>query len=439
LLFAVLFSSCIEPEIVKTEYFIKNESGNAIKISFTSLTNSQIGYKEEFKIIEIANNELKSIKSLDLNSNVSFKNVIRYLKLSLYDSNSHVDISNLLHWEKTLNTPVKVEYTLTLDTTINKTIENELLKNPNTKRIEFYITNQCKDSLEIKYSSLKRNNLKYEEIESSFKIKSNESKSIANVEIFDFISENDIIKKLNLAISPSLLNYDIKPSLRWSVSHIDANNVRYSFTIDTALIDSIKQIKKATFTNYIQSLTGLVAFWDFKEAAGSNRIAIGKDSFPLEEVNGLVPRINEGPLSGYSIYLNSNRYLSIPNSKTGELNIHGAKRGITVVALVKWCNDQTGFVAGMWNEYKNGGQRQYGLFVSLPFYNGRDQVCGHISYDGKNNEPFPYCMVYSASKQYITKSKWVCIGFTYDGSFIKSYYNGVFQVREPELINNTRL
>ncbi len=28
--------------------------------------------------------------------------------------------------------------------------------------------------------------------------------------------------------------------------------------------------------------------------------------------------------------------------------------------------EQTGFVDGMWNEYQDGGKRQYGLFISLP-------------------------------------------------------------------------
>jgi hypothetical protein len=43
------------------------------------------------------------------------------------------------------------------------------------------------------------------------------------------------------------------------------------------------------------------------------------------------------------------------------------------------------------------------LFVSLPHYNGRDQVCGHISKTGKPTPPFPYSIDYSASKQVLRK------------------------------------
>jgi hypothetical protein len=92
----------------------------------------------------------------------------------------------------------------------------------------------------------------------------------------------------------------------------------------------------------------------------------------------------------------------------------------------------------MWNEYQDGGKRQYGLFISLPHYNGQDQVCGHISMTGKPTPPFPYSIDYSASKQYVPKDVWCCVAFTYDGQYIKSFLNGEFMPREPELIENTQ-
>jgi hypothetical protein len=107
------------------------------------------------------------------------------------------------------------------------------------------------------------------------------------------------------------------------------------------------------------------------------------------------------------------------------------------MAWVKW-EGKTGFVGGMWNEYASGGKRQYGLFVSLPHYNGGDQVCGHISYTGKPTPPFPYSIDYSASKQTLEKSQWEFVAFTYDGEFIRSYLNGELKVREPELLKNTK-
>lgn len=180
-----------------------------------------------------------------------------------------------------------------------------------------------------------------------------------------------------------------------------------------------------------------IALWDFKEPSGNPRMAIGKDSFPLHEKNGQVPRVPEGPLSGFSAQFGDGSFLSIPNNKTGALNICGESQGVTVLAWIKRTGIRTGFIAGMWNEYEDGGKRQYGLFVSLPHYNGKDQVCGHISYTGKPTPPFPYSLDYAASGQKVPMNEWVCIAFTYDGKLIKSYLNGLFEQREPELIMNT--
>jgi hypothetical protein len=187
----------------------------------------------------------------------------------------------------------------------------------------------------------------------------------------------------------------------------------------------------------ITAVAGLVALWDFKEKTGEARKAVGKGDFPLQEAKNPIPRVQEGPLSGYSIMLDGTNYLSLPHAETGALNIFGDKRGVTVVAWVKWTGEQTGFVGGMWNEYQDGGKRQYGLFVSLPHYNGKDQVCGHVSKTGKPTPPFPYSIDYSASKQVVPKNEWSCVAFTYDGTYIRSYLNGEFEPREPERINHT--
>ena len=191
------------------------------------------------------------------------------------------------------------------------------------------------------------------------------------------------------------------------------------------------------FVASILKMPNLVALWDFSEPQGQPRKARGKAAFPLREQGGTLPRVAEGPLSGYSTLFTTDAYLALPHSETGSLNIFGKKQGVTVVAYVKWQGTQTGFVGGMWNEYQDGGKRQYGLFVSLPYYNGRNQVCGHISLTGKPTPPFPYSIDYSASRQPVPANEWVCIAFSYDGTQIKSYLNGVFEAREPELIDHT--
>ncbi|HWR99263.1 MAG TPA: LamG-like jellyroll fold domain-containing protein [Prolixibacteraceae bacterium] len=197
-------------------------------------------------------------------------------------------------------------------------------------------------------------------------------------------------------------------------------------TINNLLVDRIMHTK------------GLTALWLFDEKEGTKRKAFGKDPYPLTEMNGTIPRISEGPLSGYSAEFRTKAYLMLPNSKTGKLNIYGTKAEVTVVAWIKWSGEQTGFVGGMWNEYQDGGKRQYGLFISLPYYNGRDQVCGHISRTGKPTPPFPFSIDYSASKQRVPANEWCCAAFSYDGTYIKSYLNGKFEPRGPEPIDHTK-
>lgn len=194
---------------------------------------------------------------------------------------------------------------------------------------------------------------------------------------------------------------------------------------------------KKLITN-IRSTNGLIALWKFNETPGKARKSMGKGRFSLKEGNGEIQRINEGPVSGYSLILDGSNFLSLPHSNAGKLNINGRENEVTVIAWVKWTGEQTGFVGGMWNEYADGGKRQYGLFISLPYYNGKDQVCGHISKTGKPTPPFPYSIDYSASKQTVPKNVWCCVAFTYDGKYIKSYLNGEFESREPELIEHTK-
>ena len=187
----------------------------------------------------------------------------------------------------------------------------------------------------------------------------------------------------------------------------------------------------------IKQTKGLVALWDFKEKEGQTRKAYGKRKFPLKEYNGTIPRIDDGPLSGYSAQFGNKAFLSLAGKRTAELNIFGKNQEVTVLAWINW-EGNTGFVGGMWNEYQDGGKRQYGLFVSLPYYNGANQVCGHISCTGKPTPPFPYSIDYSASKQNVEQDKWQYIAMTYDGKWIKSYLNGEFEPRDAELIDHTK-
>jgi hypothetical protein len=176
---------------------------------------------------------------------------------------------------------------------------------------------------------------------------------------------------------------------------------------------------------------GLLALWDFRDNSG--KAIAGSTKYLQLKPNGLNKRIAEGPLSGYSLQLNGvSDYWLIANTDSKALDV----KYVTVIAWVKWSGG-TGFVAGKWNESTDGGRRQYGLFVSLPYYNGTNQVCGHISRTGGATPPYPFSIDYSASRQEVVKDEWTCVAFTYDGQYIRSYVNGIFQAREAELIQRT--
>lgn len=157
--------------------------------------------------------------------------------------------------------------------------------------------------------------------------------------------------------------------------------------------------------------------------------------FEMKNVGGV--KISEGgPVSGRCAEFDGKNYLTLPYADTGALNVK--TNAVTVVAWVKWSGEGIGFVGGMWNEHSDGGKRQYGLFVSLPYYNGGDQVCGHISRTGKPTPPFPFSIDYSASAQKVPHGKWACVAFTYDGKYIRSYLDGKFAERPRELIDHTK-
>lgn len=204
--------------------------------------------------------------------------------------------------------------------------------------------------------------------------------------------------------------------------------------------DSVENKKKPLYYQ-ILGTSNLIALWDFSEESGCNRGSVGMRNFQLREFTSHVDRIADGPISGFSGSFKNGAFLSLPNEETAELNIYGNNREVTVLAWIKWdVNTGIAFICGLWDEFTNGGKRQYGLFVNLPKYNGKNNVCGHISRTGKPTPPFPYSVDYSASKQTVLvgDTNWNLIGFTYDGYQVKSYCNGVFLNREVELINDTK-
>ena len=214
------------------------------------------------------------------------------------------------------------------------------------------------------------------------------------------------------------------------------NRIAISFLMLSIVVTNM-DAQNPVLIKRILKTDNLVAMWDFGEEKGKSKYSKGQVKLALKKgTEKEVPVMPEGPLSGKSILLEGDNYLMLPYGQTKLLNVKTNQ--VTVIAWVKWTGEQTGFVGGMWNEYMDGGKRQYGLFVSLPYYNGRDQVCGHISKTGKPTPPFPYSIDYSASPQKVPYNQWCCVVFTYDGQHIRSYLNGIFESRNPELIDHTK-
>jgi hypothetical protein len=201
----------------------------------------------------------------------------------------------------------------------------------------------------------------------------------------------------------------------------------------------------------VLTVPGLVSFWDFSEAGGQSRVGLDENAYRLVEVGGKISRIvDKNSPFGHAAVLNGSQFFkAIDLASTPKLNINGpgAASSLTVVGWVKWTDRLSfpgAFIAGRWNE---SGTRQYALFIDLPYYAGKNRVVGHVSLTGRDSthasypelvlegydEPFSWD--YSASASVVPENKWVMVAFTYDGSYVKSYLNGVFEYYGPQNYN----
>lgn len=193
----------------------------------------------------------------------------------------------------------------------------------------------------------------------------------------------------------------------------------------------------------IEKMPGLVAFWTFDEAPGQPRASRGgPEKHALLEVGGPIPRAAGGPFSGYSAELNGTQYFHIPYAETGDLNIGGPGAQVSMFAIVRVDDLKRGrTIAGIWSEGKGAnddtGARQYAMLLNMPTYGGLRCLTPHISSEGgvtrrADGSPLPWCVDYAASRTQIPEGKWVSLGFTYDGRYIRAYVNGVLDARAPD-------
>ena len=190
----------------------------------------------------------------------------------------------------------------------------------------------------------------------------------------------------------------------------------------------------------VRKTPDLVAFWDFQEPGGEDRVSKGPVPYRLREQAGAVERIaprGGAPFGPHAALLKERQWLRVPRTEMGDLDIHGPDARVTVIAwLVRHMksDDNCEAVAGVWDEPLN--KRQYCLFISIPRNKHHplqplfDRVSGHVSDVGGPTPGFPKCRDVARSRTAVPHDEWPCIGFTYDGKEVRAYYNGRFELFE---------
>lgn len=225
--------------------------------------------------------------------------------------------------------------------------------------------------------------------------------------------------------------------------------VQCELPLDESVGAEAKAIMRTAMEDVVR-IPGLVAFWGFGENAGGPRqsILVGKP-FPLEEVGGPIPRVRGGSYSGSSAVFDGSHYFRVPRAKIGALDISGKDAQVSMFVVVKLheIGRWGGTIAGIWSEGKGAnddtGTRQYAMLFNMPTYGGARQLTPHISNEGgvtrrADGSALPWCVDYAASVSELPVDKWVTLGFTYDGKFIRAYVNGALEPRAMDAVKDKR-
>ncbi len=183
----------------------------------------------------------------------------------------------------------------------------------------------------------------------------------------------------------------------------------------------------------VESLPGLVAFWDFQEPAGHPRVPkAGDQTLLLHEQKGPVERVEGGVFGSHAARIKRGQWLMIKRNDIGPLDIHGPAAEVTTAAWV-WREDKSSWqaIAGVWDETRK--KRQYCLFLNAPRGTRADEMVryplanrihGHVSAIGGPTPGEPFCITYSSGASEIPFGKWVCLAMRYDGKESRVYVNG---------------
>ena len=193
-------------------------------------------------------------------------------------------------------------------------------------------------------------------------------------------------------------------------------------------------------------LPGLVAFWDFQEPPGTDRLSVGRYAYALEEMNGPIRRASDGLFGPYSADLDWGQWLRAEREGVPGLDLHGQGQEVTVVAWVKRESDRVWqYIAGMWDEGDAAHQgrpsgtgegapgRQYGLFMSGAWQadhatyeraRAEHQAMGYVSATGGATPGHPFAFDYATGATRIEKGRWYMLAYTFDGAALRVYVDG---------------
>lgn len=166
-------------------------------------------------------------------------------------------------------------------------------------------------------------------------------------------------------------------------------------------------------------------------------MSVGAYNYSLQEDGGPIKRVTEGVFNNVSSYLTPGQRFVAPRETVPALKFHG-RANVTVLAWIKrmpYCGFPNytdiypccEFIAGIFNESAN--TRQYGLFLNLHSYNSSGQTDGLISDNGGNTPGHSGCVSGSYGATKVPYFRWSCVGMSYDGHYVRSYYNGKLDAR----------
>ncbi|QDT15257.1 LamG domain-containing protein [Alienimonas californiensis] len=180
------------------------------------------------------------------------------------------------------------------------------------------------------------------------------------------------------------------------------------------------------------AIPGLLAFWDFQEPAGAERVSLGQYQYALQEQNGPIARVEDGVFGPYSTDFKPGQWMILPHEDAPGLDLHGEEQRVSMAAWIKReSSNRWQFIGGMWDE--RGRARQYGMFICGAWQSdwttytrtkAGDQAMGYVSPLGGATPGRPFAYDYATGGTQLPKDRWTMISYAYDGQQIRVYVNG---------------